>query len=112
MIELHWVFIAAYLLVDYGFWLWRGHLHRKAKRLLKEEADSLGRKASLAQYQMVGAWHALFIIRDYAATGRRPSAAALTKHIDELTDRHWKDREAARDLIAKRAAEYAEANPR
>lgn len=117
MIELHWVFIAAYLLVDYGFWLWRGHLHRREKRLLKEEVAGLERMATMGKLHMVGTWNMIFMLRDYAAEGHRIGAKSLVKLLDETINLYWKDPKAARDLISRTTAELAgeddaETNPR
>lgn len=114
MIEAHWIAaVAVALYVGIGYlYLNEAAKHDKTRSRLEEELAEMTRKAAFAEYQMVGAWHGLFALRSYVAGGRRPSAAALTKTIDELTDKHWRNRDRARDLIAKMAAKYAEKDSR
>lgn len=111
MIELHWTliaaFIAAFLIGDCGFWLWRDRIDRKAKRLLEEEVVSLERVARISHIHMVGTWGVIFALRDDASKGRWPSASAMTKHLDEIIRAYWKDPNAARDLMAREAEKLA-----
>jgi hypothetical protein len=118
MIEVHFS-----LAVAIGVsWVWLAYLYfcechkhednRERLRRLEGQTEEIARRSALAERQMVGAWHALFRIRDSAATGRRPSAKSLTTRLDGVINRHWKDRDAARDLMAKKAGEYAKTDSR